>query len=708
MRSSRLAKRISRNVLAFGRFMFKITSFIILLAAYLLMRTVIKITNLRFFPNMLAAVLLKPTTFIYELAVSTNRKKENTINRVNLIEISLKNMRFKFTRTIITIGGMSVGIAAIVFLVSLGYGVEKLVTTRVARLEELKQADVQTQPGSSNRLNDKTINNLSQLPNVKAVLPVIALVGKVNYKNSISDMAVYGVTTEYLNQSAIKPVKGKIFDSNAISTLFPVQYAQAKENKESAQVAGSTSVRYNKYLEQIRKVQFQINKDAWLTVREKPSTTAKIIGYTQRGDKLLFGNEVYGMSYSGSENGNVTVDQEGQELGKWISSEFLLWEQKNGKYVPLMESDKDNAKQESGKGYIAQIETDVSPAESSKAETPSGEVLGISATVPGTSNTSRNNLVGIEASRLQDVAGESTQSTSSNIVEIDDKWVLLSDETAEAKEAEKTKTVKVPPEAKREAVVNRAMLKVLGIDENEAVGKEFETSFVVTSALLDDPELSIKSEPAKYKIVGVIPQDDTPFFYVPFLDLRKLGVTSYSQAKVVASDKDKLADIRQRVEAAGFATSSVVDTVAQIGTLFNTIRKILAMVGTVALTVAALGMFNTLTVSLLERTREIGLMKAMGMKSHEVQELFLTESMVMGVFGGVLGLVFGWLAGKILSVILSSIALFNGVGVIDVSYIPIPFILLIMILSVTVGVLTGLFPARRATRISALNALRYE
>jgi putative ABC transport system permease protein len=119
-------------------------------------------------------------------------------------------------------------------------------------------------------------------------------------------------------------------------------------------------------------------------------------------------------------------------------------------------------------------------------------------------------------------------------------------------------------------------------------------------------------------------------------------------------------------------------------------------------------MFNTLTVSLLERTREVGLMKAMGMKSTEVHELFLTESMTMGFFGGLIGLVLGFVAGKILGLILSIFAVVSGVGFIDITYIPFAFVLVIVFLSIIVGVGTGIYPAKRATKISALNALRYE
>jgi putative ABC transport system permease protein len=269
-------------------------------------------------------------------------------------------------------------------------------------------------------------------------------------------------------------------------------------------------------------------------------------------------------------------------------------------------------------------------------------------------------------------------------------------------------TVTLASTALKQAVVNRAMLKVLGLSESSAVGKSFDVSFVVVGDLLPDPTKRIESSPATYTIVGVTPDDKTPVIYVPFIDLRSLGVTQYSQSKVVVGNQNDLPKIRRQIEAMGFVTRSVSDTVAQINSLFGTLRLVLALLGMVALAVAALGMFNTLTVSLLERTREVGLMKAMGMKSSEVQELFLTESMIMGFVGGLLGIVIGFVAGKLVGVVLSVFSLIKGVGIVDISYLPFSFLAAIIFLSLLVGIGTGLYPAKRATKISALNALRYE
>jgi putative ABC transport system permease protein len=177
---------------------------------------------------------------------------------------------------------------------------------------------------------------------------------------------------------------------------------------------------------------------------------------------------------------------------------------------------------------------------------------------------------------------------------------------------------------------------------------------------------------------------------------------------VVAKEQGLLPEIRKLIETLGFKTTSTVDTVAEIEKLFRNLRMILGFLGTIALAVASLGMFNTMTVSLLERTREVGVMKAMGMLSNEVRELFLAESMIMGLGGGMLGVAFGYLSGRLLSIILSSVSILKGQGIMDIAYVPWFFVAFILLISFVVGVLTGWYPSKRARSISALNALRYE
>ena len=457
---------------------------------------------------------------------------QNSVRRTELINLAVQNMLSKKNRSTVTVGGMMVGIASIVFLVSIGYGLQSLVINRVARLDEMRQTDVGILPGSHLLLNDDVLKSFSNISDVELALPQIAVVGKVNYNNSSTDMAVYGVTKDYLEQSAIAPVVGKAFDNNSLETDI-----EAERESVTEEVAESINVK----------------------------------------DELV--------------------------TGDWV-----------------------------------------------------------------------------------EVDGESDTGESLKIAK-----------------------VKFPDEmTDRYAVVNRSFLKVLSINEKEAVGKTFNVSFITTSKTQLEDQSRTESTPVEYTIIGVTPDDLTPLFYVPFIHLKALGIDNYSQAKIVVTEEDKLQNVRNYIESQGFVTSSVADTVEQINGLFATTRLVLALFGTVALFVAGLGMFNTLTVSLLERTREIGLLKAMGMKSHEVRDLFLAESMIMGSLGGFLGLTVGLLVGKILELFLSIYAILNGIGAITIVHIPLTFALFIVLISFMVGVLTGLYPARRATTISALNALRYE
>ena len=98
----------------------------------------------------------------------------------------------------------------------------------------------------------------------------------------------------------------------------------------------------------------------------------------------------------------------------------------------------------------------------------------------------------------------------------------------------------------------------------------------------------------------------------------------------------------------------------------------------------------------------------MGLKSDQVRTLFISESLIMSVLGGASGLFLGFVVGKILSLVVSALSVAQGGAPLDVTYIPLLLSLILVIVSAIVGIATGWYPAKRATKISALNALRYE
>ncbi|QQS16075.1 MAG: ABC transporter permease [Candidatus Moraniibacteriota bacterium] len=633
-------------------------------------------------------------------------ERRKSIDRISLIGIAVRNMKVKKTRTAITIGGMALGIASIVFLVSLGYGVQRLVVSQVARLEEMRQMDVSPQAGGKVKIDDETLSNMREIPNVESVAPLVAVVGKVNYQGSVSDMAVYAVTSDYLRQSAIQPSSGKIFESNDLSANLPAVKT----------VAGiSDSVNPKGFGDILEPVSVRADSTLWVRLRESPDSKARLLGYGRISRVPVSGDLVAGEPYGSTvpDSGEAYRGTDGEPFGKWISSEMPLWEKSSDcGDVSECSDGFSPAKNSSGsvrveQGYFALVDDEV---EISLMHQSDDEPDSVSGMVLGESTEA---VVSPESAALSESASGSddTSATVNNIKvsSSDGEWVEL--DLGDSSEGDKSvDRVALGDAAKREAVVNRAMLQVLSLSESEAIGKKFNVSFVISGSLLGGKAQKAESVESEYSIIGVIPDDKTPVFYMPFIDARTLGVVNYSQVKLTVATQESLANVRRQIEGMGYVTTSVADTVEQINNFFGTARIVLALLGMAALGVAALGMFNTLTVSLLERTREVGLMKAMGMKAFEVQELFLTESMVMSFFGGVLGLFLGFLAGKSIGVLISTVAFFRdkNLGVLDVAYIPNLFVITILIFSLAVGVLTGLYPARRATKISALNALRYE
>lgn len=671
--------------------------FTYLLFIYLASKLFSTLAKVRFLPKGLKNFLQNAGTFCLNLGKRRRKQDQGKgrINRINLINLSFKNMMTRKARTLITIGGMSVGIGAIVFLVSLGYGIQALVVHRVARLEELSQAEVNVQPGSLLRINDEVMARIKDIVGVKAVLPMISVVARINYQDSVTDMPVYGVTSEYLEASAIKPSKGQLFASNDLNMAISAVEDKVMTEDELAEAEAVTA----DDLSQSNKVKVDMDPNIWFPVRESPENDAEVIGYTRRAPGQTLADEVIGDYYYGYTGQKLKDAETGDGLAKWLKGKFLIWQKQScdpdvattvevageelascvdGQYV--LAADPTGSQQEA-EGYLSQLAMNLEPV----AEP--GLVLGTST---------------IDISEL--LAGSNLDSSNSADLEL----LAIASVSGSLSGEEVVQEVALHEKAIKQAVVNTAMLEVLGLNEDEAVGKEFNVEFVVTTDLLEEGSSKMESLPAPYQIVGVINEGGTPFFYVPFIDLRTLGITHYSQLKFAVDKDEQLKEARFQVEGLGFATQSVADTVAQIDSLFATVRLLLATLGVIALLVAALGMFNTLTVSLMERTREVGLMKAMGMKSFEVKDLFMTESMIMGLMGGICGVAFGFLAGNLLSLLISARSLTMGLGYISISHIPLMLVLFVVGLSLVVGIFTGYYPAKRATKISALNALRYE
>jgi ABC-type lipoprotein export system ATPase subunit/ABC-type antimicrobial peptide transport system permease subunit len=264
-----------------------------------------------------------------------------------------------------------------------------------------------------------------------------------------------------------------------------------------------------------------------------------------------------------------------------------------------------------------------------------------------------------------------------------------------------------------EIVISESTLEILGISADDIVGQHLSLEFIPVDqeediVNVEDDVAGAFEDRIDYEVVGVVDNGTSPVIFFPIQQAMDLGIINFSEVLVKLTENADMLSVRREIETLGMETSSVMDTVSQVENFFKYLRIGLAVLGGIAFLIAVLGMINTLTVSLMERTREVGLLKSIGMKSGEVRKLFITESMLIAFFGGVSGVILGMALGLIVSLIISGLSMSNGGNYLAISKVPIYLIVSIIFVSVLIGFLTGLYPSKRAVKMSPLDALRYE
>jgi uncharacterized membrane protein len=145
----------------------------------------------------------------------------------------------------------------------------------------------------------------------------------------------------------------------------------------------------------------------------------------------------------------------------------------------------------------------------------------------------------------------------------------------------------------------------------------------------------------------------------------------------------------------------------QLG-VFNILGAVLGGIGGIALVVAAVGVVNTMIMAILERTREIGVMRAVGAKRGTVSRLFTFEASILGLLGGAVGLGVGYVLTLIANPVINKQLSDNGIASRNIITMPIWLILSVIGITTLIGLMAGLYPARRAAKLNPVDALRYE
>ncbi|MGA2421099.1 MAG: FtsX-like permease family protein [Candidatus Acidiferrum sp.] len=244
--------------------------------------------------------------------------------------------------------------------------------------------------------------------------------------------------------------------------------------------------------------------------------------------------------------------------------------------------------------------------------------------------------------------------------------------------------------------------------------------------------LSVVPKEKTLRIVGIVESDPSAGMggfgggrlFLPLKLAESLHVAQPSDMQALLSDTETkptytaltvrvlkpkdVAAVEAAIKKMGYSAFSLLDATKGLRLVFTVFDLFLGLFGSLALTVASLGIINTLVMAILERRREIGVLKALGATDGDVKSLFFAEAAAMGFFGGLFGVALGWLIGQGLTWGTGIYLRQQDLPSAKISYVPWWLALGAVAFATIVSLLAGLYPAARASRLNPVDALRYE
>jgi len=295
-----------------------------------------------------------------------------------------------------------------------------------------------------------------------------------------------------------------------------------------------------------------------------------------------------------------------------------------------------------------------------------------------------------------------------------------------------------------EAILQAEFAKELNPQTSQLIGKDIVLRYAERQALLAEPAsasqnqnsggFSVVPKEKHLRIIGIVDTEPASGFggfasgrlLIPLSVAETLRAAQVNDLRDVlrsssSADRPAYASLTVRVKSPslvdateakikdlGFGAFSLLDASKSLRIFFSVFDLLLGIFGSLALAVATLGIINTLVMAILERRREIGVLKALGAADSDVKQLFFVEAGVMGLSGGVLGVFFGWLIGQALTLGTNIYLKRQDLPGVNISSVPWWLIAGAIGFAVVVSLIAGLYPASRAAKLNPVDALRYE
>ena len=275
-------------------------------------------------------------------------------------------------------------------------------------------------------------------------------------------------------------------------------------------------------------------------------------------------------------------------------------------------------------------------------------------------------------------------------------------------------------EDKNSILVGKKLLDKIGIEDAESViGKEM----TLTAKLPNISGMpSIEPLVKNFKIVGVVgadfPNSDQIISSIDntkdLLGYKSLNKNDYEETgldkvEVTLKSISDVSAVSDEITKMGYETMSIESMMKGVKSTFTMIKAVLAVIGVIIIFVASIGVINTMTMAIYERTRSIGIMKALGCSRSNIRRLFIMESAAIGFIGGLIGLVFSLINTQIIKVVLDNVLKSKGISdVPNIFSTPIWLILGTIGFAILISVIAGLYPANKASKLDPIESLRYE